>query len=106
MKITSINGNLAWSIIAFYIIQNKSFTSIKGIVYQAKLLSNRIEYIGGNRNQGLPEPIEKEEFIFGFDLIKNIDPINTNTIKGILPNTLYRKRSPFIGLLNSTGILK
>jgi hypothetical protein len=105
MKISSINGTLAWRILSFYIIENKSFTSITGIVYQAKLVSNGIEYIGDNRNEGLPERIDKKEFIAGFDLIKNIDPINTNTIKGILPNSLYRKRSPFIGLLNSAGIL-
>lgn len=105
MKIASLNGNLAWAIVGIYVSKNKSFRSVSGITYEAKLLNNLIQYVGDNRNEGMPETINEEEFISAFDSIKSILDINTNTIKNLLPSSLYRKRTPFIGLLFSAGIL-
>jgi len=32
--------------------------------------------------------------------------INTNSIEKLIPNSMYRKRTPFIGLLYTTQIIK
>lgn len=105
MKIASLNGKLAWAIVGFHVLKNKSFTSISGNSYGAKIFDDTIQYRGINRNDGLPENLDKNEFISAFDSIKSLDDINTNTIKNLLPSSLYRKRTPFIGLLTSSGIL-
>jgi hypothetical protein len=106
MKIASLNGKLAWAIVGFYITKNKSFKSVSGNSYEAKLLKNSIQYTGNNRNEGMPETINEEEFVSAFDSIITIGDINTNTIRNLLPSILYRKRTPFIGLLVSSGILE
>ncbi len=106
MKAVSLNGELAWAVVAFYVLQNKSFKSVSGISYDARLEEDEIIYKGGRRNNGEDESIGKSDFITGFEAIKSLKEINTNTIKEHLPNALYRKRTPFIGLLFSAGIIK
>ncbi len=106
MKIVSLNGELAWAIVAFHVLQNESFHSVTNITYQARVDDDLIIYKGGNRNNGEEEPISKGDFITGFEAIKNLEEINTNAIKELLPNAIYRKRTPFIGLLLSAGIIK
>ena len=105
MKIAPLNGRLAWAIVSFYVSKNKSFESVSGITYEADFLDDLIQYVGKNRNEGMPETINMEEFVSAFDSIKSIHDINTNTIKNLLPSSLYRKRTPFIGLLVSAGLL-
>jgi hypothetical protein len=106
MKISVLNKKHAWSVIAYYIIKNKSFKSISGIKYSANISDHSISYKGDNRNNGEEEIILKEEFTQAFEAIQSMDDINTNTIKAVIPNSLYRKRTPFIGLLFSSEIIQ
>lgn len=106
MNIVSLNGELAWASVAYYVLQHKNFKSVSGIEYQTRIAGNKIYYKGSNRNEGEEEIITKEEFTEAFANIQSITEINTNTIKTIIPNSLYRKRTPFIGLLFSSGIIK
>lgn len=106
MKLVALNGNMAWAAAADYIARNSHFRSVTGITYQAELRNDLIAYRGGNRNNGEEETIARKDFIEAFNAMRNIDEINTNTIKRLITNTLYRKRTPFIGLLYSAEILK
>lgn len=106
MQSQNINGSAAWKIVEKNIEKIKSFTSVKGIKYEARLINGEIFYKGGDRNNGNEETISKSEFISAFDEIRSLSVINTNTIKEYLPKSLYRKRTPFIGLLLSSGIIK
>lgn len=106
MKIVDINGSIAWAAICYHVTTNKTFQSITGIVYEAKIDKNCIWYKGGNRNSGDFEPMHKVDFTEAFESIKGLPEINTNTIKAFLPNSVYRKRTPLIGLLYAAGILR
>lgn len=101
-----IDGELAWAIVAYYVLLNGRFSSVTGIVYKAYLSGDLVYYSGGNRNDGEEETISKEEFMAAFNSVCGLDLINTNTIKDFIPNSLYRKRTPFIGLLASAYILR
>jgi hypothetical protein len=105
MKLQSIDGPKAWAIVYYNSTQNVVFNSVTGIKYQLRSESNMLFYKGGNRNKGEEETISKDKFISAFDKIKSLDEINTNTIKSIVPNSLYRKRTPFIGMLFSSEVL-
>lgn len=106
MKINPLNGNQAWAIAASRVIQDGSFRSISGITYLAKVCEDYIAYNGGNRNNGEEEIISKADFVAGYNAIRDLEEINTNTIKTLLPGSFYRKRTPFIGLLFSAEIIK
>jgi hypothetical protein len=106
MKVTtSINGAMAWAIVVDYIRINKGFKSVTGIEYAAWVESTVVFYTGDNRNNGRPELINRVEFVESFDNIKNLKDINSNTIRNLVPD-LYRKRSPFMGMLKSAGVIE
>ncbi|MBS1614355.1 MAG: hypothetical protein JST49_16160 [Bacteroidetes bacterium] len=105
MRIVSLNGDIAWRIITAYINEVGSFKSVTGIVYQATVSGECIMYKGGNRNGGKYENIERAEFISVFPVVQNMDVVNTSSIKRSIPSSLYRKRTPLIGLLISSGLL-
>jgi hypothetical protein len=106
MKIQALNGEMAWAIIAYGIFNESKFESVTGITYETRISGNAILYKGGRRNNGMEESIGKDEFIKAFEKIKKEKEINTNTIKSLIPNSLYQKRTPLIGLLFYFGILK
>jgi hypothetical protein len=106
MKTQSIDGKMAWAIVCYNASQKGLFYCVTGIEYQLRLEGNMLFYKGGNRNNGEEEPILKDEFITAFERIKALDEINTSTIKTLIPNSLYRKRTPFVGLLYSFGIIQ
>lgn len=106
MKLQSgFDGNMAWVKVTKYIQDKKLFKSITGIEYEARLSSTFIFYKGGDRNNGEEESISKDDFISAFDAVKSLPYINTSNIKGLIPTSIYRKRTPFIGLLLSSSLL-
>lgn len=103
----SINGNEAWGIIVSYIDESQSFHSVSGIRYQADVQENLISYRGGSGDRGEKgESISRSDFVEAYDSIRVLPEINTSAIKGRIPNSLYRKRTPLIGLLYSAGIIE
>ena len=103
----SINGNEAWDIIVRYIEENQSFHSVTDIRYQAEVQGNLISYRGGTGDRGeIGESISRSDFVEAYDSIRVLPEINTSAIKGRIPNSLYRKRTPLIGLLYSAGIIE
>jgi hypothetical protein len=105
MNRKNLTGLQAWDLVCNHIRDQKSITSVTKITYQARVSGNTTYYKGGNRSGGDEEPMIKEDFVKAFDAIKNLDTINTYTIKGKMPNALYRKRTPFIAMLLSAGII-
>jgi hypothetical protein len=105
MKAQFNDANTVWKLVTENISGNNGFTSISGIQYTARLVNNSILYKGGNRKNGEEEELCKTDFIAAFNAVKNVDDINTNTIKKVIPTAVYRKRTPFIGLLISSGII-
>lgn len=105
MKIQPIDGNMAWAIICYSALKYGEFKSVSGIKYQFRIDNDVLYYNGGKRNKGEDETITKKEFITAFESIKILNDINTNAIKTIIPSSLYRKRTPVIGLLLSAGII-
>ena len=105
MNRKDLTGQQAWDMVCEYIRKNKSITSVSNITYKVRVSGNTIYYQGGNRSGGEEEPLAKDDFIEAFDAIKKFDVINTSTIKGKIPNAIYRKRTPFIAMLLSSGII-
>jgi hypothetical protein len=96
-----------WSIIVHFVDVNISFNSVTNIKYCAKIVGDSIVYKGGEGARNTDgEEILKSDFVDTFNKIKSLHTINTNSIKDEIPNSLYRKRTPFIGLLFSAGILE
>jgi len=101
-----MNGEEIWDIIGHYINENRSFNSVTNIRYQADVRSDHIFYQGGSGIRGESgETIKRNDFINGYETIRLMENINTNTIKNRISNSLYQKRSPFIGILFSAGII-
>ncbi|MDF9829756.1 hypothetical protein [Parabacteroides sp. PF5-6] len=95
-----------WNIISEYISNHGEFKSVNGIRYKATIKDNVIHYKGGEGNRGLfGEEMSKREFLEGYNAVKDLEYINTSNIRGIVPSSLYAKRSPFVGLLSSCGII-
>ena len=44
MTISKLNSDLAWAIVAYFILENKKFRSVTGIQYQARFLNDTIFY--------------------------------------------------------------
>lgn len=105
MKAVQLNGELAWAIVAYNVIENGKFKSVTGIIYEAQVENESIFYKGGARNNGEEEEITKKDFVTGFDSVQTLPDINTNTVKNDIPTSIYRKRTPFIGLLFSAKII-
>ena len=72
---------------------------------EAYIKGDYIFYKGGKRNNGEDETISKVDFISAFNAIKSLTDINTNTIKHLIPTSIYKKRTPFVGLLKSAGLI-
>ncbi len=106
MKIVSLNDGHAWAIVTHHVRQNKSFETVSGINYSARVEGNAIFYRGSDRNNGEEEIITRVEFAEAFSNVQSVENINTNSIKTLVPNSLYRKRTPFIGLLYSSKIIQ
>lgn len=106
MKLAKFDGDLAWAVVCYYITEHKKFTSVTGIVYDARIQADEIVYKGGNRNGGQFEAIAKRDFIQAFEAIRKLPEINTNIIKDVIPNAVYRKRTPLIGMLHSAHVLR
>lgn len=98
-------GQQAWELVCNHIRQSNSISSVSGIIYKARESGNTIYYQGGERRGGEEEPMAKNDFVKAFEAIKKLNIVNTNTIKGIIPNGIYRKRTPFIAMLLSAGII-
>ena len=105
MKIVQLEKP-AWDVIVNYVQTNSCFKSVTGIQYQARVSGTVIYYQGGNRNGGEEETITMDDFNKAFKSIQSFTNINTNSIKTTIPNSIYRKRTPFIGLLYSSGIIQ
>lgn len=106
MKLQKIDGEKAWAIIAWHILQSGEFNSVTDKNYAARLSNDCIYYTGKDRSGGDEETITRKEFVEAFDSIINLDVINTNTILDIVPRSIYMQRTPFVGLLKSSGIIK
>lgn len=105
MKAQFSNADTVWKLVAENVASTKSFVSVSGIEYTARLINNSIMYKGGNSKNGEEGELCKTDFIAAFDAIKNVEDINSNTIKKVIPTAVYRKRTPFIGLLLAAGII-
>lgn len=105
MKLQNTSASFAINKIETLLSKQTYFHSVRGIKYEAYIKDNFICYLGGERNKGQEETMSKEDFIAAFNAIKNLPDINTNTIKHLIPTSIYRKRTPFIGLLKSAGLL-
>lgn len=103
--VTTKDTSAAWDKAVASISKNGFFQSTTGIRYKARTDPHGIYYMGENRNNGEEETIIKAEFLQALDSLKNMNTINTNNIKDKIPRSLYRKRSPFIGILKSAGII-
>lgn len=105
MKLNKLTAELAWSIVAYHVTQHGCFYSVRDkLRYNANLEGECIKFWGGNRQQGVEE-IAKADFTEAFVAIAQLQTINTSSIKKLLPQNLYAKRSPFIGLLVSSKLL-
>jgi len=105
MNRKNLTGFQAWEIVCDHIRLNKRITSVTKINYNSRVSGNTIFYQGGNRSGGEEESMAKEDFIKAFDAVKHLNVINTNTIKGKIPNSIYRKRTPFIAMLLSAKLI-
>lgn len=106
MRVQEIDGKMAWYIVIGYIRETGLFLGLRGNKYPCRCSDDVIYYKGENRNNSEEEEIRKEDFIMGFDTIKSLEKINSNSIKGLIPNKLYRKRTALIGLMLSAEIIK
>jgi hypothetical protein len=106
MKLKSITASDCWDSIRDYTHENNSFKSITGIKYKCWFENNTLYYVGENRNGGNPETIPQANFFEAFDKLKNTDKISPGLIKNIVPKTLYRKRSPLVGILLAVKALE
>lgn len=105
MKLSKLTAELAWRIVAYHVIQNGCFYSVRdNLKYNATTETDSIKFWGGNRQQGVEE-ITKADFTAAFNAIGSLQNINTSSIKTFLPKNLYAKRSPFVGLLVSAKLL-
>lgn len=103
MRVSAINGALAWAIVSQYLTTQSTFSSITGLLYQATVENDTVCFAGGNRKDF--ESMSRLDFVATFDAIKSLSIINTNTIKHYMAKDIYAKRTPFIGLLWSAGII-
>jgi hypothetical protein len=107
MKPQPITDDMAWAIVSYNAMTKNSFKSVQGILYELRIEPEKLFYRGGERNNGEEEKIDKADFVLAFEKVMNAEiDINTNSIKEFVPNSMYRKRTPFIGLLHTAKIIK
>ncbi len=103
-----MSSNQAWQIASNFATK-KGFcksVGIKIITYNLMFIENQIIFNCPTRIDGEDEIVTKEMFCEFFVSISRVEPINTNTIKTLIPNSLYRMRSPMIALLKACGLLQ
>jgi hypothetical protein len=83
-----------------------------GIGHGKEFKVNRISplaiyYTGADRSSGKQEDLGIEELKAGIEELKKLHEFNTNTtlLKERISNVLYRKRTPFFGILTHTDII-
>lgn len=100
-----------WSKIIEYLSKNKHFASVTGIDYEAKIQDDHIFFQGGkdeNCSRATKgETITHKEFIEAFNSLRQYVFFNTTLLKELKIVTVpfSYKRAPFVGLLNSVGII-
>ena len=98
MKRQLISANQARQIAEQHAKQFKQCKSIKGIVYDLKIVNETIYFTAPSRNEGMPEAISKAAFVEFYDIVKDMEVINTSTTKNIMPSGLYKKHAPSTGI--------
>jgi hypothetical protein len=108
MKLLKLPADQAWKHVFEFVKKTSFCKSIgsKAITYQLKYIENQIHFNCLTRNDGNDEIVSKEMFIEFYESILKIETVNTNTIKTLVPNSLYRMRSPMIALLKACGLLQ
>lgn len=100
-----------WSKIIDYLSKNKHFSSVTGINYDVQIYADHIFFQGGKDEDcsraTKGEKITHKEFIEAFDSIRQYEFFNTNLLKKLKIVTVpfSYKRAPFVGLLNSVGVI-
>lgn len=100
-----IDGKQAWEIVVDYVKHNGCFTSVTGIPYSANFVGSCIFLKGGTpgtKRATEGEYLTGKDFIAAYDIIKNIEVINTAKVKIYI----RRQQTPFIGLLVCSGIIE
>ena len=100
-----INGDKAWERVCAFVQNDGRFKTATGIVYESRVSGNRIFYKGGKSNGGREEDINKDDFIVAFDAMPVKTEFNPATIKDVVSEYIYKRRTPFLALLNSAGIV-
>ncbi len=108
MKLEKMSSNQAWQTASSFAAKNDFCKSVgpKAITYQLRFVDGQIVFNCPTRSNGEDEIVSKEMFIEFIESIQKIEPINTNSIKTKIPNSLYRMRSPMIALLKACGLLQ
>lgn len=94
-----------WNLVVDYINTNHMFFSMTGVKYTAKIVGEKVYYRGGRTNSTLAisgEIVSKSQFLSAYKAIKNLEDINTKTVKVYVE----KNQSPFVGLLTSAGIIR
>jgi hypothetical protein len=105
MSESTVSGEKAWDTVCAFVKNDGRFKTATGIVYESRVSGNRIFYKGGKTNGGREEDINKDDFILAFNSIPENTGINVNSIKDVVSPYIYKKRTSFVGLLHSSGIL-
>lgn len=95
-----------WDLLIEHIKVEKYFSSKTGISYTSSITaSGDIYFRGGSGKRSVDgEILKKDKFIAAYNAIE--DKYNIDTGIDALKNNLNRQRTPFVGLLLSTGILE
>jgi hypothetical protein len=105
MSESVITGEKAWETVCAFVQNDGRFKTATGIVYESRVSGNRIFYKGGKANGGREEDINRDDFVVAFNALPVNTEINVTTIKDVVSAYIYKKRTPFLGLLQSAGIV-
>jgi hypothetical protein len=108
MKLVKISSHQAWQTASNFATKNDFCKSVgsKPITYQLRFVDDQIVFNCTTRSEGKDEKVSKDMFIEFIESIEKIEPVNTNTIKSNIPNSIYRMRSPMIALLMACELLQ
>lgn len=105
-KFKHLDNQQIWDTISEYINNHKSFCSITGIIYSARIEDNTISYKGGSGNRSTGgEYLTKHQILESYRKIKDMEYINTSNVKDGISKDVYMKRTPLVGLFYSCGII-
>jgi hypothetical protein len=78
----------------------------QGKEYKIKnITSTSIKYSGEDRSGGGIEEISIKSIKESINKLKSLQSFNTNSVKGIIPNDIYRKRTPLFAMLFAAEII-